>query len=400
MRIENGVTLPHPIHTSLHVCCNHFMKTTTKDINQYFPIGQSSNVVRGFLKETLAMFLNLSDLTSIVEAFHSLSIILKSKYITEDVTTAINAITLLVIDIDSNGHRIENLQPADKDEKDTSDADIQDEILYFDEPEDDSMYKKSRFYQKFKEVTFKGQYDNTATNKLNNFYCPEYCELLLKKYMSILPLWTCLNNRKRFSNANSEALFSFIKQRLTLQAPVIGRIPIRAARFYRFSRIEINATIDDFYLQLPRENCCGRKQTKKLNIAEKPIINTERSSSLSDQTTPTTRKRKNVCPSSNNSKKQKLALPSTPTSSTSYQRTPRSSRLNSYDTYSPSFQLKTPTGKRGRPRLTETTPTTPIFDINSTVNSPMQSLININDEESWGLIIKEIYYEISLHQKF
>ncbi len=243
----------------IHICCNHFMKTTTKDINLYFPVTQSSNIVRVFLKETLAMFFNLSTMESITEAYRSLSVILNSKYITSDVTNAITALTLLSQNTDAQGHRIDTIGNMNEND-DELDPTLEEEILTFDEPKDSSMYKRSLFYQKFNTITSSGFYDDSKSNKLNNFYCPEYCKLLLKKYMAILPLWTCLNNRKRFSNSNSENIFRTTKQSLTLSAAEIGQVPLRASRFIKFTRKYVKETLSEYEDQIPRRNNCGRKR--------------------------------------------------------------------------------------------------------------------------------------------
>lgn len=55
------------------------------------------------------------------------------------------------------------------------------EILQFDEPKVDAIYRQSKFYKTFKKLTFRPNYDNT-TQQLNNFYCPSYCGLLLSHF--------------------------------------------------------------------------------------------------------------------------------------------------------------------------------------------------------------------------
>lgn len=242
---------PSSLKFFIHICCNHFMKTTTKDINQHFPVTQSSNVVRVFLKETLAMFFNLSTIESLTEAYRSLSVILHSKYITSDVTNAINALTLLSQNTDAQGHRTDTNTTKNDDELDPT---LEEEILTFDEPEGESMYKRSLFYQKFNTTTSSGFYDDSKSNTLNNFYCPGYCQLLLQKYMAILPLWTCLNNRKRFSNSNSENIFRTTKQSLTLSAGEIGQVPLRATRFIKFTRNYVKENLSEYEDQIPRTN--------------------------------------------------------------------------------------------------------------------------------------------------
>lgn len=78
--------------------------------------------------------------------------------------------------------------------------------------------------------------------------------------MAILPLWTCLNNRKRLSNSNSENIFRPTKGSLTLAAAEIGQIPLRASRFNRFTRKYVEEVLSEYEDQIPRKNNCGRKR--------------------------------------------------------------------------------------------------------------------------------------------
>lgn len=146
---RNSTTL-----TTLHICCNHFMKMTTKDINVHFPVNQSSNVVRVFIKEAMALMFNLSDILLIETLYRDLSIILNSKYLTDEVISTIKNITLMAKDTDDvNGHRNDtsnatNVDPTapnvDENNADQSAETVQNEnILEYDEDEDDVMYKQS-----------------------------------------------------------------------------------------------------------------------------------------------------------------------------------------------------------------------------------------------------------------
>lgn len=144
------------------------------------------------------------------------------------------------------------------------------EILQFDEPENDAMYRQSKFYKMFKKLTVKPNYDNTV-QKLNNFYCPVYCDLLLSKYIAILPLWTCLNCPERRSNANAESLFNIIKTELSENVATIGRVSIRSSRFLRFTRKLINEWANIFWDQLPRTNTCYKKRQRSVSNSAKDV---------------------------------------------------------------------------------------------------------------------------------
>lgn len=239
--------------TAEHICCNHFSKTSAQDVDIHFPPSVSSTTVRSFLKETLAMMFNMSELELLSTVYINLSIILNSKYLTGEVTAAINSITSMVKTLKV----IEEIPVESENEENF-------EILQFDEPENDAIYRKSKFYKMFKRLTITPNYDNT-TQKLNNFYCPVYCDLLLSKYIAILPLWTCLTCPERKSNSNSESLFNIIKTEVRENAATIGRVPLRSSRFLRFTRKLINEWANEFWNQLPRTNTCHKKRPRSVS---------------------------------------------------------------------------------------------------------------------------------------
>lgn len=79
----------------LHICINHFMKKTAKDVDTYFPPTQSSTVTRTFLKKTLAPMFNLKEVDELSAVYERFSIILNSKYISEKVTAVLDYMSLL-----------------------------------------------------------------------------------------------------------------------------------------------------------------------------------------------------------------------------------------------------------------------------------------------------------------
>lgn len=119
-------------YTKIHICCNHFMKTSTKDINIHFPINKSSNVVRVFIKETLGLMFNLTTIESLEDTFRFLSIIFNSKYVTEAVMSAISYITSLAKTTDMNGHRTGNCPSVGHNEtcSDETEAENQEKMMF------------------------------------------------------------------------------------------------------------------------------------------------------------------------------------------------------------------------------------------------------------------------------
>lgn len=143
-------------------------------------------------------------------------------------------------------------------------ADENVEILEYDEPKNDPMYKQSKFYKMFEKLTARPNY-NKQSQQLNNFYCPPFCELLLSK---------CLNSEERKSNSNAESLFNIIKTRLRENIGKLGRLLIRSSRFLRFTREIINEIAEEFWQQLPRFNCCNKKRQR--SASDSPRTDTKR----------------------------------------------------------------------------------------------------------------------------
>lgn len=92
------------------------------------------------------MFFNLSTIEPLTKADGSLSMILNSKYITAEVTNAINALTMLAKDTDDHGHRTDSTDPNEN--TDEFDPVFDEEVLNFDEPERESMYTSNHYFIK------------------------------------------------------------------------------------------------------------------------------------------------------------------------------------------------------------------------------------------------------------
>lgn len=277
--------------TTILICNNHFMKTAAQDVDAHFPPDQSSTIVRSFLKETFALILNMTDLNNIANVYRNLSTILNSKYLTSDVTSAINFISNIVKN-KKKDEKITSTEAANEEDEENI------EILRFDEVTNDAMHRQSKFYQMFKKITVTPNYDNTIKT-LNNFYCPKYCDLLLSKYIAILPLWTCLNCSSRISNANAESLFKIIKSLLTKNVDVIGKVPIRSSRFLKFTRNLINEWAAEFWEQLPRTQLCNKKRQR--STSNSPQVNKRSRRSSQSPVTPRSTRLSSVTPTNRTS---------------------------------------------------------------------------------------------------
>lgn len=95
-RVIVGGSLESALVVFLHICCNHFSKTATNDINKLFPKGVSSPKVRTILKEIIASMFNLSDLQSMETMYKHIYTLLTSKCLNVKVTTALKELVAVV----------------------------------------------------------------------------------------------------------------------------------------------------------------------------------------------------------------------------------------------------------------------------------------------------------------
>lgn len=161
LRIVNGGLLEDALVVFLHICCNHFMKTVTKDINIFFPKENSSTKVRTLLKEVIAAMFNMSDLETIAAVYKNLYILLTSKFVSEKVPLALKALIELAT---------AESTAATEDETETGNEIVNDEeILTYDETITyETVYERSLFYQHFKKMN--SHEDFTVSKSVNSFF--------------------------------------------------------------------------------------------------------------------------------------------------------------------------------------------------------------------------------------
>lgn len=163
------------IHTFHQICIGHLSKGHSQDISKYFPKCNNTFDVKSL--ETLRTI------------WTNLSVILLSKYITKEVENSFKTLTQII-----------TKNPTTDIEIEESEDDINDK-LPVDVHEHQSMYEESLFYQNFKALSYNPEFASTTKGLANGFHSPEYHDVFLKKYVSLLCLWTCLTQLKRSANS-------------------------------------------------------------------------------------------------------------------------------------------------------------------------------------------------------
>lgn len=129
--------------------------------------------------------------------------------------------------------------------KDEDDTDEDDDKLPIDVHEHESIYEQSLFYQNFKALTYKSEFAiaTTTNGPVNAFYSTEYAEVFLKKYVSLLSLWTCLTQNERSTNACGECHFKNSKQGLILKSRADRTNAIETRTIFERNGIILNRNI-------------------------------------------------------------------------------------------------------------------------------------------------------------
>lgn len=112
------------------------------------------------------------------------------------------------------------------------------------------LYKASPFYSHFSNM-YQNVTDSSESVEPNEFYCTEFLDLLLKKYMPYCPIWTALlrpyHKCNRLSNAYVENYFWNLKLNI-----LHSEQNLKASRFVRKSRENVHSIYKALKLEIPQ----------------------------------------------------------------------------------------------------------------------------------------------------
>lgn len=219
---------------TIHLCCAHFLKMATKDINLL-----SKNEKQKLLfKDILAAAVKIKKLDQLDKWFKNAVILLSGKYFNRDIKKSLNCLKELCCK--------DNLD----DEENVLSSNT---VSYFDN--DDRLYTKSPFYKRYKNI-----YENTIiSNEMdreNDYENKKLLMLILNKYMPYSPLWNgmMLVERERISNAVVENYFGDLKRNI-----LNGEKNLKCSRFVRLYREEIISLYKECQLDIEKNKLTTKR---------------------------------------------------------------------------------------------------------------------------------------------
>lgn len=188
--VNNKQPLPGNL-IRISICCCHFFKMVCNDINACF----REITLRENFKYKFAVLFDMKNIKDIFEWLKNIYILLGNEWVTPLVLKAKLFLdnSLLPVKADTLSSLNESPKPLTKDK------------AY-------AIYKKSMFFQKFCEIVSSVVTEDTTIEKIHNeCYSPKFREIVLKKYIPFIPLWTGVLLNGRESNAPVERYFGIIK---------------------------------------------------------------------------------------------------------------------------------------------------------------------------------------------
>jgi hypothetical protein len=229
--------------TTVHLCTSHFCKMDIKDVRKYFKDPHTVNIV----VEILGALLEIIDWNQAIAFWNIMVTIFCEETRSPEFLEAFYQIFRVKedqMDSDCEDYKIpEHLTPE--------------EFLLPKDLDGKPMFKQSPFFNVFTQV--KDDYfnekraENPKKSEPNAFYCPAFVDFLLKKYLSIFPLWSNIpkylrrknKNFARSNNGNVEGFFGAKKnllRRSQREYGVMGNININDYVDFIKDGIDVNVT--------------------------------------------------------------------------------------------------------------------------------------------------------------
>lgn len=244
-------------YTLIILCCSHLTNNFADDIDNNFVTDHA----RKFIKEIVAGMFNISKFDELKDYWRNLSTVLRSKYYTSAVKDATEYLVTYLLDEKTEIEFVkevntdENEDEEDDDEDDEETTKLKTKIL----PD----YKESPFYKDCLELEYdkdKEFLQEGGSNELNEFYNNGFADIMMRKYIPILPLWTCLVVNKRKSNGRVEVSFKISKKRMHDAARRLGNLPLKCGRFLQEMDKLIDEMVGEYELKVPRRRMCTPKR--------------------------------------------------------------------------------------------------------------------------------------------
>lgn len=243
---------------TIHLCCAHFMKMVSKDVNAK----SKNNFQKTFFKEIIAAAIIITDFELLGNWFYNVVVLLSSKYYDKQVKEAHdNLLNICLI----NKDKIPDIQSKYSDlEECEENIFIQDSIKY------ESLYASSPFFQHFCSISAAVRL-NTNSGPINEYENEDLLDLIKNKYMPYTPLWNGIMltisgySINRISNALVEGWFKQIKTDI-----LKGEKNLKCSRFIRLIREHVLSINEEENLDIGKT-----RLTKQRKYSEDELLSQE-----------------------------------------------------------------------------------------------------------------------------
>lgn len=237
--ITKGATMKEKI--KIHLCVCHIMKIISDDVKTH--IGKNS---AGFIIEIIASMFNTQSLDDIKCIWKNLSIILNSKYLNDSVKESLELLPYIVLKLKSSP-----ISEPDEDE---------DDVIENEGVDNEALYKRSPYFILFENISKSTFISTVDTGTKNVYFSDKLLNVLLKKHIAFLPLWSGLlgNEGERYSNAYIEKYFGILKMEKAASSMLYGFNQQKLMRFIRRVRERSIDISKVFLMRVPKTRNCSR----------------------------------------------------------------------------------------------------------------------------------------------
>lgn len=223
------------------------MKILSDDVKSH--IGKNSS---GFIIEIIASMFNTQSIDEIKCVWKNLSIILNSKYLNDSVKESLELLPNIILKLKRSP-----ISEPDDDE---------DDVIVNEGLDNDALYRCSPFFVMFDNMSKSTFIETFDTGVKNEYFSDKLLNLILKKHMAFVPLWSGVLSDvgQRYSNAYIETYFGHLKMEKEANSMLYGFNQQKLLRFIRRLR-ERNVEISKvFFLRVPKTRNCSK--VKKIEV--------------------------------------------------------------------------------------------------------------------------------------
>ncbi|XP_048487301.1 uncharacterized protein LOC119692509 isoform X2 [Plutella xylostella] len=229
-------------YVPIYLCVAHFMKMMSQDVKKH--VSDSGHI--NYILDMLGGLMQVRNLEEIDLYVRWLYIFFNSKYESSCVKEAETSLCNF------------------KDTIDVVSENTNDNIEF--EDKNDPLFRNNKFFFRYNDLISKIDIDSEVPNtELNVYYNPTLFDIILKKYLTVTPLWSNILKKERVSNASVENFFG------TMKALVLNkRSYLKCTQFIRLEREYILAKFKEFTHNIPKKRLTKAKEDEETWERKRP----------------------------------------------------------------------------------------------------------------------------------